>query len=128
MNAKPDRKGIFIFSQYGSEKYPGADHPSCRMPGFGISEIVTHSEDMLAGIPKITHLGTGRLKNHGYNPVTVFSAQNSLFSGFVPHFMRMHNTPAFPCQNTQNLPVIFSGGGFAGRAGFLSHGLWFFGF
>jgi hypothetical protein len=128
MNVKPNQKGVSAFFPCGSEKFPGTYFSNRRMPGLRTSEILAHSAGMLAVALKITHLGTDRLKNHGYNPITVFSARIGLFSGFILRFMQMHKIPSIPYLNTRNLPVVFCGGGFAGRAGFLFSRLRFSGF
>lgn len=74
----------------------------------------------------ITHLGTMENGQSGYNATTGFSTSK----GFIypigrKCFVLMLPDAASSFLKIRNLPVVFRGGGFAGRAGLLFQGLRF---
>ncbi len=75
---------------------------------------------------KMTRLGNTRCSRHGYNPSTGLSTRR-----FHPKLFQaetnMYRTPVDIFQSVRNLPVVFRGGGFAGRAGRVDHRLRFSG-
>ena len=75
---------------------------------------------------KMTRLGNTRRIERGYNPFTGFPTRR-----FHPKFFQaetnMYRNPFDIFRNIRNLPVVFRGGGFAGRAGCEDHRLRFSG-
>jgi hypothetical protein len=74
---------------------------------------------------KMTHMGTTSCVENRYNPATGFSTGKGSFRIIHLTVALMITNPAIYSYTIRNHPVVFRGGGFAGRAGGNHRGLRF---